>query len=267
MDANGTLSVINAPNSFTMNLQDENFHHNNFVITAANTTSVTTALTLDLGNAVTNEGPDDINENWSVNGYSTVNIVLAGDDDIHLGSEGGFFVNPNGGSATINISGTTTDNNEMHFGNVGSANIFDYLDFNQFPVLLGNGVLTQAGSIVDTANTFLELGITDATSINAATGGGLFMEDPTSSIFQTLNVTGSTGDLQQPARVVWRWQHLLRQFHVQQRGRRLRDCWQGEHHWRYPWRQHLGYRRAMRTSRWRTWLVATVTRSTTASSS
>ena len=75
-------------------------------------------------------------------------------------------------------------------------------------------MLTQAGSIVDTANTFLELGVTDATSINAATGGGLFMDDPTTSIFQTLTRHGFDRHLEQPARVVGGCQLLLRDgFH------------------------------------------------------
>ena len=100
-----TLSVLMTPNTFTMNLQDESFHHVNFVINAA-TPALTNTFTLDLGNAVTGGTPNDINENWAVGGYGTVDIVLAGADDVHLGSEGGFFVNPGvPGSVTINITG------------------------------------------------------------------------------------------------------------------------------------------------------------------
>jgi hypothetical protein len=193
-----TFAVINAPTNFTMNLQDENFNHNNFVVTAANTTSLTNTLTLDLGNAVTGGVPNDINENWAINNYNKVNIVLAGSSDVHLASEGGFFVTTNGGGAAITISGALVDPSdgdvfEMHFGNISDANIFDYLDFGSLPVLQGNGVLTGGGSIVDTAKAFLELGITDAVSIDATTGHGLFMEDPTSDPFSTLTVHGSTG--------------------------------------------------------------------------
>ena len=44
----GTISVLDTPNTFTMNLQDENFGHNKFVITAA-TPQASNVFNLDLG--------------------------------------------------------------------------------------------------------------------------------------------------------------------------------------------------------------------------
>ena len=54
------------------------------------------------------------------------------------------------------------------------------------------GVTTGDGSIIDTANVFLNLGATDAAIINATTGSGLGMEDPGTGIDEAFTVHGST---------------------------------------------------------------------------
>ena len=199
VDDGPTLTVLNTPNTFTMNLQDENFHHVNFNIAAA-TPVLSNTLTLDLGNAVTGGTPDNINENWAVFGYGTVNIVLAGADDVHLGSEGGFFVNPGvPGSATINITGALLDGTEveeMHFGNVTDiGNLFDvYQAFNSIAATAGRGVVTADGTINDTAKVFLELGVTDASLVDATKGNGLDLQDPGTDIDGTFVIKGSSNN-------------------------------------------------------------------------
>ena len=87
--ATTTFSVINTPNTFTMNLQDEDFHGNNFVITALDTTLTTNTLTLDLGSKITNEEVQGVNGSWTINGYGVVKLVLAGDGDVHLATDPG----------------------------------------------------------------------------------------------------------------------------------------------------------------------------------
>jgi hypothetical protein len=180
-----------------MNLQDENFGHNNFVITAANPGTGTT-FNLDLGSNAgtigvlgkTGDAPTDINENWTVTGYGNIKIHLAGSDDVHLGSEGGFFASTTGGPVAISIDGTLAGS-EMHFGNVSGVDLDDYDLFNSFAATSARGVVTSEGTITDTAKMFLELGATDATSVNAAGAGGLDMEDPGTAIDETFVATGS----------------------------------------------------------------------------
>jgi hypothetical protein len=206
-----TLSVINTPNTFTMNLQDENFHHNNFIITALDTTLTTNTLTLKLGtpgtfplpNGVlgnTNEEPDGVDGSWTTNGYGNINIVLAGDGDVYLASNpcnGGFIANQNaGGSATINISGALIDNGghteTLEFGNLQSVTLDAYKLFASPASIAALGVTTFDGTINDTAQAFLELGATDATIINATKGAGLEMQDPGTSIDDVFTVHGTS---------------------------------------------------------------------------
>ena len=198
----GTFGVINTPNTFTMNLQDEDFHSNNFVVTALDTSLTTNTLTLDLGNAVTGGVPDGIDHSWTTNGYGIINIVLAGQDNIFLANDpcfGGFIANQNsGGSATINISGALADSHgnvqELEFGNFFSVSLDDYALFDSIASQAALGVTTFDGSIVDTAKAFLNLGATDAAVINATTGSGLGMEDPGTGIDEAFTVRGSTND-------------------------------------------------------------------------
>jgi len=205
--ATTTFSVINTPNTFTMNLQDEDFHGNNFVITALDTTLTTNKLTLDLGSTITHEEVNGVNGSWTINGYGVVNMVFAGDGDVFLANdpatavlppEGqGFVVNNNGGgSATINISGALVDNNgnvqELEFGNQLSVTTEDYKLFDSIASQAAMGVTTGDGTIVDTANLFLDLGATDAAVINATTGAGLDMENPGTNIDEIFTVRGST---------------------------------------------------------------------------
>ena len=195
-----TLSVVNTPNTFTMNLQDEDFHHNNFTIIAA-TPAASNTFNLDLGSnagtigvlGATGDTPNDINENWFVSGYGNINIHLAGSDDVHLASEGGFFASAPGGGVAITISGSLVDS-EMHFGNVSGVTLDDFELFNSLAAQAARGVSTGGGTITDTAKTFLELGATDATTITATTAGGLDMEQPGTDIGGPFVVTGSTGN-------------------------------------------------------------------------
>ena len=201
-----TLSVLMTPNTFTMNLQDENFDHVNFIITAATPTAGNT-FNLDLGSNAgtigvlgsTGDVPHDINENWAVTGYQNINIKLAGTDSIHLGSEGGFFASSGVGdnSVDISISGALidgTDVQEMHFGNISGVDLDDYISFNSFAATDARGVVTHDGTITDTATVFLELGATDASLIAAGKGHGLDMEDPGTDIDGTFTVTGSSNN-------------------------------------------------------------------------
>ena len=115
------LNIVNTPNTFTMNLQDENFHHNDFFITAATPAAGNTFI-LDIGSnagtigvlGATGGTPNDIEDTWTVTGYSTVNIHLAGSNDVHLASSGGFVANSGGfGATTINISGSLVDGTDV----------------------------------------------------------------------------------------------------------------------------------------------------------
>ena len=203
----GTLSILNTPDTFTMNLQDEDFHHNDFVITAA-TPAAGNTFNLDLGSnagtigvlGATGGTPNDIEDTWTVTGYSTVNIHLAGSDDVHLASSGGFVANSGGfGATTINISGSLVDGTEveeMHFGNVSGVTIDEFASIGSLisSPSEARGVTTFDGTINDTATVFLELGATDAVIINAASGHGLDMEQPDTSADDTITVTGSTNN-------------------------------------------------------------------------
>jgi len=201
------LNIVNTPNTFTMNLQDENFHHNDFFITAATPAAGNTFI-LDIGSnagtigvlGATGGTPNDIEDTWTVTGYSTVNIHLAGSNDVHLASSGGFVADSGGfGATTINISGSLvdgTDVQEMHFGNVSGVTIDEFFSIGS---LISSpdearGVTTFDGTINDTAKVFLELGATDAVIINAASGHGLDMEQPDTSADATITVTGSTNN-------------------------------------------------------------------------
>ena len=197
-DPTGTLAVVNTPNTFTMNLQDEDFNHNAFVITAA-TPAATNTFNLDIGSnagtigvlGATGETPNDINENWTVTGYGNINIHLAGSEDVHLASEGGFFASAPGGGVNITISGSLVDS-EMHFGNVSGVTLDNFDLFGSLAAQAARGVSTGGGTITDTAKTFLELGATDATTITATTAGGLDMQDPDTDIAGPFVVSGST---------------------------------------------------------------------------
>jgi hypothetical protein len=211
-DQTTTFSVINAPNTFTMNLQDEDFHGNNFVITALDTTGTNDTLNLLLGSnagtvgvlGATGDVPDGIDHSWTTNGYANINIVLTGtdDDDISLATDpvfGGFIANQNpGGHAVIHISGALTDDDgdatdTLFFGNQLSVNISDYATNGSNASESALGVTTFGGTITDTAAVFLSLGATDAAVINAASGHGLDMEDPGTNTAANFAVTGSTG--------------------------------------------------------------------------
>jgi hypothetical protein len=206
----GFLTIFNTPNTFTMNLQDEDFHHNDFNITAA-TPAAGNTFNLDIGSnagtigvlGATGGTPNDIEDTWSVLGYSTVNIKLAGADDVHLASSGGFIADSGGfGATTINITGSLVDGTnieEMHFGNVSGVDLSDFDFFGSIASgTVGNeqarGVTTFDGTINDTAKVFLELGATDAILINAASGHGLDMESPDTSVDDTITVIGSTNN-------------------------------------------------------------------------
>ena len=133
--ATSTFSVINTPNTFTMNLQDEDFHGNNFVITALDTTLTTNTLNVDLGSLITHESVQGVNGSWTVTGYGVVNLVLAGDDNVCLATDPcsvvggqGFVALPNGGgSVTINISGALVESDgdiqTLYFGNQQSVTL------------------------------------------------------------------------------------------------------------------------------------------------
>ena len=190
-----------------MNLQDEDFHHNKFVVTAATPTAGNT-FNLELGSnagtigvlGVTGDGPTDIEENWTVTGYQKQHITLAGTDDIHLGGEGGYFASSGVGSNAVDITisgkildGTTVG--EMHFGDVSDGgSIAGYTSFSSFAATAMSGVVTFGGTITDTATVFLELGVTDASVIDATSGHGLDMEDPGTAIGATFTVHGSNNN-------------------------------------------------------------------------
>jgi hypothetical protein len=190
---------VNTPNTFTMNLQDEDFHGNNFVITAA-TPAASNTFNLDLGSnagtigvlGATGDTPDGINSNWLVTGYGTINIHLAGSEDVFLASTG-FFASAPGGGVNITISGSLVSS-EMEVGNVIGIAIGEFTSFDSLAAQAAEGVSTGLGTITDTAKTFLELGATDATTITATTAGGLDMEDPDTDISGPFVVTGSTGN-------------------------------------------------------------------------
>jgi len=55
-------------------------------------------------------------------------------------------------------------------------------------------VVTHDGSIIDTAKVFLELGVTDASLVDASKAHGLAMEDPGTDIDGTFTVFGSTNN-------------------------------------------------------------------------
>ena len=145
-------------------------------------------------------GPTDIEENWTVTGYQNQNIKLAGTDDIHLGSEGGYFASSGVGSnaVAITISGKILDGTtvgEMHFGDVtDGGSLKGYTSFNSFAATAMSGVVTHDGTITDTATVFLELGVTDASVIDATTGHGLDMQDPGTDIDGTFTVHGSNNN-------------------------------------------------------------------------
>ena len=203
-DDTGTLSVVNTPNTFTMNLQDEDFHFNDFVITAA-TPAASNTFNLDLGSNAgtigvlgsTGETPSGIESNWLVTGYGTINIHLAGSDDVFLASgsptsDGGFFASAPTGGVAITISGTL-HSETMAFGNVFDVSLDDFTLFGSLAAQAAAGVSTGLGTITDTAKAFLELGATDATTITATTAGGLDMEQPGTDIGGPFVVSGSTG--------------------------------------------------------------------------
>jgi len=204
-----TLSVVNTPNTFTMNLQDENFNHNNFVVTAANGAASNT-FNLDLGSnagiigvlGATGNTPDDINENWAVTGYGNIKIHLAGSDSVHLASEEGFFASAPGGGVNITIDGTLVgapDDVQMHFGNVvAGVDLDDYNTFDSLAAIAARGVSTGGdGTITDLAKAFVEIGATDATTIDASKSSGLAMQDPGTDIDGPFAFTGSTGHFNQ----------------------------------------------------------------------
>ena len=190
-----------------MNLQDEGFHHNLFVVTAATPTAGNT-FNLELGSnagtigvlGVTGGDPTDINENWTVTGYDTNNIILAGSHDVHLASEGGYFASSGVGNNTVNINikGSLLDGTvvqEMHFGDItDGGSLFGYELVNDLAATAMSGVVTHGGTITDTATVFLELGVTDAAIINATSGHGLDMEDPGTAISATFTVDGSNNN-------------------------------------------------------------------------
>ena len=207
-----------------MNLQDENFHHNNFVITALDTQLTTNTLTLKLGtpgttplpNGVlgnTNEEPDGVDASWTVTGYGTINMVLAGDGDVHLATnpcDGGFIANANGGGGvTINISGALIDHDghteELEFGNLQSVTLEDYKLFDGIASTAALGVTTGDGKIIVTANAELILGATDAAVINATNGHGLDMEDPGTGIDEAFTVRGTLDVFNESCKVRWGW--------------------------------------------------------------
>ena len=82
----------------------------------------------------------------------------------------------------------------MHFGNVTDVTIGDFATFNSLAATAARGVVTSDGSIVDTAKAFLELGATDASTVDATSAGGLFMADPGTDIDGTFVVSGSTNN-------------------------------------------------------------------------
>jgi hypothetical protein len=191
-----------------MNLQDEDFHFNDFVITAA-TPAASNTFNLDIGSnagtigvlGATGETPDGIESNWLVTGYGTINIHLAGSDEVFLASgtfdpvsEGGFFASAPTGGVAITISGTL-HGDTMVFGNTSDVHsLDDFFLFGSLAAQAAAGVSTGLGTITDTAKAFLVLGATDATTITATTAGGLDMEQPGTDIGGPFVVTGSTGD-------------------------------------------------------------------------
>jgi hypothetical protein len=196
-DNTGTLSIINTKGTFTVNLQDEDFHSNNFNIAAA-TPAQGNTLTIDVGNAVTNQVATELDHHWNVTGCGTVDIVLAGDHFVDIadgGLDGGFVANSTVGPATINISGalgSATNIEFMFFGAAFNVTLDEFATFGSIASVAAFGVTTFAGSIVDTAKAELELGATDAILVDASKGAGLSMGDPDTNIGSTFVAIGST---------------------------------------------------------------------------
>jgi hypothetical protein len=189
----GAITLNNTPNTFTVNFDDKYFFDDTFSINAMNTTSLTNSLTLLIGCTQDDDVAHGLGGVWTTTGYDTVNIHLAGSGSQWLGI-GGFTAVPNsGGTTTINISGTNSPDsalNTLHFGDIYTVGVTGYTAGGYLTSLFEDGV-TTFGKIVDTAVAYLELGVTDAVSINAATAYGLDMEDPGSDILGTFTVVGS----------------------------------------------------------------------------
>jgi len=190
----GAITLNNTPNTFTVNFDDKYFFDDTFSINAANTTSLTNSLTLLIGCTQDDDVAHGLGGVWTTTGYDTVNIHLAGSGSQWLGI-GGFTAVPNaGGTTTINISGTNSPDgtlNTLHFGDIYTVGVTTYAGEGFLSSLFADGVTTFGGKIVDTAVAYLELGVTDAVSINAATAYGLDMEDPGTDILGTFTVVGS----------------------------------------------------------------------------
>jgi hypothetical protein len=165
------MFVLAAP-TFTIDQQDENFHDDNISISAALTTGTTNSLTIKLGNPVTGEEAAGLEGNWTINHYNNVALVVNEGTFIDTN----FIINPNAGApANITISGN---------GGLLELGIID-------GTVGVTSVQTLGGSIVDTYKGYLQLGVADASVVDASAGGGLDIEDP-GSWLGIYSATGSS---------------------------------------------------------------------------
>ena len=122
----GGLNIINAPGTFTVNFQNNNFNDNNITITDASTTSTTDALTLILGCDLNGSEAHGFHSVVTINGYATVTIDAIGVDHFATGGENsfvGFDLDPNpGAAANVFITGQATfDFGTSYFTEAGTA--------------------------------------------------------------------------------------------------------------------------------------------------
>ena len=180
------LTINNATANFTVNFQDEDFHKNAIVINGPTTGANT--LTLDVGSAQTNEVATGLSHGFTMNGYSTVNLNIPVADAAFTDLGGNFLISPNSGSATLTITGGALGDG-LALGNHGG-----FLGYpNPFGDVGTPTVTTDGGTITDNFKGYLYLGYTDATVINAGSGGGISIDGPPTDFLFLVTETGSSG--------------------------------------------------------------------------
>ena len=204
----GTLEVDNAPSTFTVNLQDNEFDHVWWSFNAANdTVGASNSITINFGCALDGDSSTHVDGNWAFTGYDSITLDATGASQSSTSGNPyeygiasyGFTATPTpGGTIVLDITGGTAGTSfDISLGNVGTT--APGLDTADVGTTSGTsfGVAIDGGSIVGSNTGYLWLGITDATVINDSAGGnstegeGLYMAGPDSNTAVKLDITGS----------------------------------------------------------------------------
>ena len=186
-----TFTVNDAPSSFTVNLQDNDFDHINWAFNSVNDVlGASNSLTINFGCSLDNDPSTGVDGNWDVKGYDCITLDSTGDHQSQF--EGGtgigdFTATPTpGGTVVVDVIG----NGDITIGQVAGLGLGS----------VGHSTVTiGGGSIIGSNSGYLVLGITDASVIDDHLGGpstpgddGLFMAGPDSNTSADLLITGST---------------------------------------------------------------------------